>query len=138
MKFEHLIHRVESRLAELFDDAQDELREQAAALAATVARHEEELEAARARRDEAALRLERNTQAVALLPSSIEDSVRRSKSAQAMRQALELERLRREMAEDRTELPRLEQAIWSLSFRLRQLRRQLARLKAEQQRSPRR
>jgi chromosome segregation ATPase len=138
MKFEHLIHRVESRLAELFDDAQDELREQAAALAAAVARHEEALEAARARRDEAALRLERNTQAVALLPSSIEDSVRRGKSAQAMRQALELERLRREMAEDRAELPRLEQAIWSLSFRLRQLRRQLARLKAEQQRPPRR
>jgi hypothetical protein len=45
-----------------------------------------------------------------------------------MRQALELDRLRRELDEDRTEVARLEHAAWCLEFRLRQLDRQLARL----------
>ena len=52
----------------------------------------------------------------------------RGKSAQAMRQALELDRLRRELDEDRAEVARLEHAAWCLEFRLRQLDRQLARL----------
>jgi hypothetical protein len=126
VKIEQLIQQVESRLVELFDtDARQALAEQEESLHAAVARHEDELEAARARRAEAAARLEANAEAAALLPSRIEDSVRRGKSSQAMRQALELERLRRELADDRDELPRLEQTIWSLEFRLRQLRRRL-------------
>ena len=45
-----------------------------------------------------------------------------------------IDRVRRELAADRQELPRIEQACWSLSFRLRLLRRQLARMQADKPR----
>ena len=67
----------------------------------------------------------------AALPGQIESSFRRGKSSQALRQALELERIRRELAADRAELPKLEQTIWSLSFDLRLMRRRLARIREQ-------
>ena len=131
MKIEQLIQRVESRLADLIvGDGSEERAVELALLRAEIVRHESELDDARVRRDDLATRVQGNSVTAALLPSQIEDSVRRGKSSQAMRQALELERLRRNLAEDRDELPRLEQTIWSLGFRLRQLRRQLAQLNA--------
>jgi hypothetical protein len=45
-----------------------------------------------------------------------------------MRQALELDRLRREILADQNELSRLDQACWCLEFRLRQLERRFQRL----------
>lgn len=82
-----------------------------------------------AEKEEASRRVRDNEEAVARYPARIGDSVRRGKSSQAMRQALELDRLRRDLAADRALLPRLEQLCWSLAFRLRQARRRLADLR---------
>jgi hypothetical protein len=135
MRFEQLVHRVESRLLALLpDEAREEQADEASLLKAEIARQQAELSRATARRGEAAERLEKNATQAALLPSQVESSLRRGKASQAMRQALELERLRKELEEDRAELPRLEQLIWSLGFRLRQLRRELGRLQAPDRR----
>ena len=69
-----------------------------------------------------------NQQAAATLPAEVESSFRRGKTAQAMRQALELDRVRRELEEDGAEVKRLEHAVWCLEFRLRQLERRIERL----------
>jgi hypothetical protein len=73
-------------------------------------------------------RVKDNEEAAAHLPGEVASSLRRGKPAQAMRQALELDRLRRELDADRAELARLEQATWCLEFRLRQLDRRLERM----------
>jgi len=131
MRFEQIVNRVESRLFSLLpDEAREEQADELTLLRAEVANQQAELSRAAARRAEVAERLEKNAAAAALLPSQIESSVRRGKASQAMRQALELEGLRKQLEEDRAELPRLEQAVWSLGFRLRQLRRELSRLRA--------
>jgi hypothetical protein len=122
MNLEQMIQRVESQLVEWFDtdhiDAITEMKD-------LLAQHEIDLQLARDRLDEITKRIATNTEAAALLPSQIESSVRREKTSQAMRQALELENLRRMLDGDREELPRLEQTIWSLEFRQRVLRRRL-------------
>jgi hypothetical protein len=46
-----------------------------------------------------------------------------------MRQALELDRLRRDLAADQAALPALEQTCWCVAFRLRQLDHRLERLR---------
>jgi hypothetical protein len=131
MRFEQIVNRVESRLFALLpNEAKEEQADELTLLQAGVAQQQAELSQTTARRAEVAERLEKNAAAAALLPSQIESSVRRGKASQAMRQALELERLRKQLEEDRAELPRLEQAVWSLGFRLRQLRRELSRLRA--------
>jgi hypothetical protein len=63
----------------------------------------------------------------ALLPSQIESSLRRGKPSQAFRQALELDRLRKEIQNDQDALPKLEQRCWCLGFRIRQIERRLNR-----------
>lgn len=136
MKLEKLVHHLESQLIDLFtrSERQERARERDAALARTrddVSRLQDHLDRVLARRSEIAQRLEPLTQDAALLPSQIESSFRRGKSAQALRQAMELERLRRDMDALRGELARLDQAAWSLGFRLRQLRRRLASLRGE-------
>lgn len=68
--------------------------------------------------------LEKKEQEPALV-AQIESSMRRGKSAQAMRQALELESLRNDIRDKETELPRLEHAIWCMDFRLRQIVRRI-------------
>jgi len=80
-------------------------------------------------------RLGENEPAVALLPTRIGECVQKGEAAQAFQMALELDRIRKEIAEDEEKLPRQEQTCWSLQFRIRQLlrqreqtRRQLAQL----------
>ena len=136
MSLEQLVHQVEARLAEVgrrllqpsprqvLEAQIEELTEELAARQADRDRSEQECEAARRR-------LEENPPAAALLPSQIESSLKRGKHAQAFRQALELERLRRTLAEDQAALPRLEQTCWSLDFHVRLLQRRLARLREE-------
>jgi len=65
------------------------------------------------------------------LPAAVESSFRRKKPAQALRQALELESLRRTMDDDRAALKRLTHAVWCLEFRLRQLTRRIEHLGEE-------
>jgi hypothetical protein len=136
MSLEQLVHQVEARLAEVgrrllqpsprqvLEAQIEELTEELAARQADRDRSEQECAAARRR-------LEEIPPAAALLPSQIESSLQRGKHAQAFRQALELERLRRTLAEDQAALPRLEQTCWSLDFHVRLLQRRLARLREE-------
>ena len=129
MLFEQLIQRVENRLADLFDaDAREQRAEAIAQVRGDIAELVAELDTATRLRGEVTVRLQKQAEEAALLPSRIESSVLRGKTGQAMRQALELEALRRQIATDHAEVPRLEQTIWSLEFRLRQLRRQHAEL----------
>lgn len=126
MKLEQLVHQVESRLfGWLREDGKDEPIEERQLILAEMRRTQEERARLTARRTELMPRIEMNAQAAALLPSQIESSVQRGKISQAMRQAMELESLRRVLHENRAELNRIEQALWSHEFRLRQLRRRL-------------
>jgi hypothetical protein len=132
MKLEHLVQQVETQLVEfgrrfLSGDPRERLLEEIDWLEADLAQRRTALADTETQRDETSRRVEDNQAAVLLLPSQIESSVSRGKSAQAYRQALELDRRRRTLAEDRTALPRLEQACWSLAFQIRQVERHLAR-----------
>jgi hypothetical protein len=132
MGFEELVHRIEARILELVrslfeskplaekpkgpEDPRQELirrrseREQLEAKLATLRQ-----------------RLADNQQAAALLPSQVESSLRRGKASQAFLQALELERIRKEIADDEEALVRVEQVCWSVNFRIRHLEGQRAR-----------
>lgn len=63
------------------------------------------------------------------LPAEIASSLRRDKQSQALRLALELERVRRAIDDDRAEMKRIEETVWCLEFRLRQLDRRVERLR---------
>jgi hypothetical protein len=76
-------------------------------------------------------RLAENESAAARLHDEVASSVSRNKPAQAMRQALELDGLRREIDSDRGALKRLEHAVWCLEFRLRQLVRRMERMRED-------
>jgi hypothetical protein len=131
MKLERLVHQVEARLFRwLGEVGKEEPVEERELILADMQRTQEERARLTARRAELAARVEESSQAAALLPSQIENSLHRGKTSQAMVQALELERLRRGLSDDRAELARIEQALWSHDFRLRQLRRGLARVPA--------
>ena len=134
MSLEEIVHRVEARLFGLgrvaiqADPASDR-REEIDLTVAEQSRLIAELERAQTRCEEVRRQANDRQAQAALLPSLIESSFRRGKAAQAMRQALELDRLRRDLAIDQEALPRLEQACWSLEFRLRQVERRLQRLR---------
>lgn len=68
-------------------------------------------------------RLGENQPAAGLLPSRIQECVTQGDGPQAYKMALELDRIRREIAEDEEKQPRQEQTCWSLQFRVRQLLR---------------
>jgi chromosome segregation ATPase len=136
MKLEQLIQKVELRLfqlgATLLEPGDkptraDELKHVRAELQA----RQEELKSAEAQRDELRRRIDEKKIAAAVLAGQVETSFRHGKSAQAMRQAIELENLRRCLNADESELPRLEQTIWSMDFQVRQLRRSLDRLREQ-------
>jgi hypothetical protein len=134
MRLEEIVHRVEARLfglgrVAIQADAASDVGEEIDLTQADRSQLVAELERAQAQRDEVQQRLNERQAQAALLPSLVESSFRRGKAAQAMRQALELDRLRRDIADDQQALPRLEQACWCLEFRLRQLDRRLERLR---------
>jgi hypothetical protein len=133
MSLEEIVHRVESRLFVLGRvmiqaDAASDMSEELDLLQAERSRLAAELERAQARQEELKRELADKEALAALLPSQIESSFRRGKASQAMRQALELDRLRKDIQAGQTGLPRLEQACWCLEFRLRQLERRCRRL----------
>jgi hypothetical protein len=132
MRLEEIVHRVEARLAGLGRvviqaDLASDLREEIDLTQAERAQLAADLERARAQCDDLRQRLTDRQAQAALLPSLVESSFRRGKRAQAMRQALELDHLRRNIAADQAALPRLEQTCWCLEFGLRQLDHRLER-----------
>jgi hypothetical protein len=139
MKLEQLVQEVEARLVEvgralLGPSPAQRLREEVEALADELAERLAALRRTQEECDGARQRLSDNQAAVALLPSQVESSVRRGKSSQAFRQALELDRLRRAIAADQDALPRLERACEGLQFHIRLLERRLTRLREQTRR----
>ncbi len=136
MKLEVLINTVETRLFRLGRtllqaDEKSDLREELDHARADLTARASTLARATARRDEAAKRVQTLQSESERLPCEIESSFRRGKRSQALRQALELESVRRDLSAAQTELRRLEQTVWSLDFNLRQLRRRLERLREQ-------
>jgi chromosome segregation ATPase len=136
MKLEVLINTVECRLFNLGRtllqaDEKSDLREELDHAQAELAARESSLARAEARRNEMVRRVEKLQFESERLPGEIESSFRRGKRSQALRQALELESVRRDLAAAGADLRKLEQTVWSLGFNLRQMRRRLERLREQ-------
>jgi chromosome segregation ATPase len=136
MTLERLVQQVEERLRNLGrqllrPDPLAPLREQIAAAEEEVHQHQTALERCRDALAETRRRLTYNQTAAALLTSRIESYLTGGASDRAWKHALELDKLRQAAAEDQALLPKQEQAVWSLEFRLRQLERKLASLREQ-------
>src|SRR3954447_4263248 len=133
MQVQEIVHRVGAKVlgvgkAMIEADPASDLREEVELLRGQRDREDDRLATVRGQIALLLQRVKDNEEAAAPLPAEVESSMRRGKSAQAMRQALELDRIRRELEDDRAELARLEHASWCLEFRLRQLDRRIERL----------
>jgi phage shock protein A len=133
MLLEDVFHRVEAGFEDLGrylfkPDPQAALRREIADLTDDLRDRHETLRTARKKFKDAQRRLEENQQTVVLLQSRIELAVRRDDGPHAWHLALEVDRLRQEIGQDRERLPRYEQTVWSIEFKIRQQVRELARL----------
>lgn len=133
MSLEQMVHRLEEQLAALgrrlwqpspasllreeIDTVAEELRQAREALAR--AENEQEM------RDH---RAQESQNRIHSLTGQIKFYVQHDQTELAWAQALELDRLRLLLAEDRAALPRLGQTCWSLQFRARQIERRLTAL----------
>jgi phage shock protein A len=133
MTLEDFVHSVETRLfglgrlfwpadprAHVYDAVERtevQLRARRAALAD-----------ARGREEEVRRRLKDRRAAMDLLAAQVESAWSSGESDRAWRLALELDRVRQQLAKDEKELPPLEQLTWSLGFAVRQLERERSRL----------
>jgi predicted nucleic acid-binding Zn-ribbon protein len=136
MKLELLISSVESRLfglgrSLLQADVKSELREELEHAQAELSAREAALASAVARRDDMRQRVKTYQSESQRMPAEIESSFRRGKKSQALRQALELETIRRNFATAQADLCKLEQTVWCLCFNLRQLRRRVERIREQ-------
>lgn len=130
---EQLLHSVESGLIDLGrrllePSPREKLLDEIDRLSAQLQRRCAELTTSQRELAGVKRRLRDDPTAAALLHSRIETALRRGCSEQAWRAALELDQLRRHLAEDQEDCPRLEQRCWSLHFDVRQLQRRLDRL----------
>jgi phage shock protein A len=137
MSLEEMVHRFEERLATLGrrlwrPSPESLLREEIE----TVAQELQEAQAALARTQAEQEMRDRRTQEsqsrIAVLTGQIKAYVQRGQSDLAWALALELDRLRQLLVEDRAALPKLSQTCWSLQFRARQIERRLAGLQEKQ------
>lgn len=133
MTLEQLVHQVESRLADLAralwrPDPVAELREEIAQMGREVRDRREALARVEAARSATAARLHDNQTASANLTSRVRLALGMGEGDQAWREALELDRVRQTLAEDRDILPRLERECASIQFHLRLLENRLRRL----------
>jgi hypothetical protein len=133
---EDVFHRFESGLEELGrflfkPDPHAKLRAAITVLTDDLSDRHEALRNTRKKLKDAHRRLENNQQAVVLLSSRIEMAVSRGEGSHGYHLALEVDRLRQEIAEDRVRVPRYEQAMWSIEFKIRQKVRELARLQEQ-------
>src|SRR5258708_520226 len=106
MKLERLVQDVEAQILHLSQRVfgggpEERAREELALLLEERTQREAALQSAEAEAEAVRGRVAAQEATVALQPSQIESSLRRGKSSQAVRQALELDRLRAELAQDR-------------------------------------
>lgn len=140
MSLEELVHDVESRLADLGrrllqPGPKALLQEELDSVRAELGARKAALDRAKEERDATARRILDNHSSVRRLMALVEHHVKRHEHDQGWQYALELDRARQALVEDRDALPRHEQACWSLQFKIRQLERKAARLE-EQLNSP--
>lgn len=133
MLLEDVFHRVEAGFEDLGrflfkPDPQAALRRDIADLTRELQERHETLRTARRKLKDAQRRLEENQQTIVLLQSRIEAAVKRDDGSRAWHLALEVDRMRQEVAQDRERIPRYEQTVWSIEFKVRQQVRELARL----------
>jgi chromosome segregation ATPase len=136
MTLEQLVHTVEARLRNLGrlfcrPDPRARLCEQVEEAARELSQTQGRLSRYRDELSALERRVAENLPASVLLPSQIESCLRRRDTKKAWEHALELERVRQALVEDKERQPRLEQACWSLRFQLRQIERRLARLQEQ-------
>jgi hypothetical protein len=133
MSLEELVHGVESRLADigrrlLQPGPKALLQEELDAIRAELSARRSALDRAKDERDATARRILDNHSSVRRLTALVEHHVKRHEHDQGWQYAMELDRARQALVEDRAALPRHEQACWSLQFKIRQLERKAARL----------
>ena len=133
MFLERMVQSVEQGVADLGrrlmrPDARTQLREDIGCVSdelvsrqKALTRCREELEALRARINE-------NQATAALLTGRIGMSLGRGTGDRAWRDALDLDKARRQLAADQTRLPKVEHAVVMLELQIRFLTRRLARL----------
>ena len=136
MSLEELVHDVESRLADLGrrllqPGPKALVQEEADALGRELEARRAALGRAKAERDATARRILDNHSSVRRLTALVEHHVKRHEHDRGWQYAMELDRARQALAEDRAALPRHEQACWSLQFKIRQLERKVARLEEQ-------
>jgi hypothetical protein len=136
MSLEELVHDVESRLADigrrlLQPGAKTLLQEEVDGVVRELDARRAALVRAKDERDAAARRILDHHSSVRRLTALIEHHVRRHEHDQGWQYAMELDRARQSLTEDRAALPRHEQACWSLQFKIRQLERKVARLEEQ-------
>jgi hypothetical protein len=133
MTFDDMVHKVEARLLGLgrlfwrsdpFASLYDALDRNEVQLE----KRRRELAGAEAEQTAVTTRLENRRAAAELLTAQIETSTGSGQAERAWRLALDLDRVRQEIAEDEKRLPPLTQLVWSLSFAVRQLERERERL----------
>jgi chromosome segregation ATPase len=133
MLLEDIVHRVEEGFENLGrylfkPDPHAQLRSDIAELTHDLRDRHDALRQARKKYKDAQTRLEESQQAVVLLRTRIEMAMKRKEGTHAWHLALEVDQLRQEIAQDQERLPRYEQTVWSIEFKIRQQVRQLARL----------
>jgi DNA repair exonuclease SbcCD ATPase subunit len=136
MLLEDVFHRIEAGFENLgrylfTTDPQAKRRGEIAALTDDLRGRHELLRNTRKKLKDALRRLEENQQTVVLLSSRIELAVKRGEGAHAWHLALEVDKLRQEIVQDRERLPRYEQTVWSIEFKIRQQVRELAQLQEQ-------
>jgi hypothetical protein len=130
---EKMLRQVESGLLRVGEalwkpDSKAKLREESQRLSDELRQRHDALEEARAGQVATARRIWENKNAADTLAGHIKACLGCGSGDQAWKLALQLDRVRQELAADEARLPKLEQACWSLQFQIRQMERQLARL----------
>lgn len=133
MTLEQLVHQVESSLAGLAralwrPDPVAELREEIAQVVRDLRDRQAALARVQSARSAGEARRRHNQTSAVPLPSQIRFALHQGQGDQAWQQALELDRIRQELAEDREALPRLEREESGIQFHIRLLENRLRRL----------
>jgi hypothetical protein len=136
MFLERLVHGVEQRMAAIGrrlwqTDPLTQLREDVAFVCDDLARRRKALEKCRAELEAARSRINENQATVALLTGRIGMALARGGADQAWREALDLDKARRQLTEDQVKLPKQEQVCATLELQIRFMTRRLARLQGQ-------
>ncbi len=109
-------------------DDKEQLRDEVLQASDDLRKRHDALKKAQAELEAMRRRIGENQASAALLTAAVDNSLNRGAGERAWRLALELDRVRRQLADDQARLPKEEQRCWSLDFQLRHLERRLARM----------